>query len=76
MLERHFHALSDLLGHNRYIAGNGSFEIIENWQQIAYEGILLGRGLLFGITLCPLFVIFEVSRKEEVCVLLHRKSLL
>ena len=58
------------------IGGQGAFEIVENGQQIADEGLLFGRGLLLGIAPGALSEVVEVGGEPKVFVLLCGQLLL
>jgi hypothetical protein len=76
LLQRHRQTLMQWLRGNELLGSQGTFEIVENWQQIADECFLFRRGLLAGISLGALSEIFKIGGEAQVIVLLCGQLLL
>jgi hypothetical protein len=69
LLQRYRHTLVQGLGRNRLLGSQSAFEIVENGQQVADEGVLFHRGLLVGIAPGTLLEIVKVGGEAPVIVL-------
>ena len=76
LLQRHPHTLMQRFGGNGLRGSQGTFEIVENGQQVADECFLFRRGLLLGISPGALFEIVEVGGEAQVILLLCGQLLL
>jgi hypothetical protein len=70
LLQGHLHALAELFGRGRHIAAERAFEVVDDWQQFADKGFLLGgRAALDFLGGSPAEVV-EVGGQAQVAVLL------